>query len=273
LYEHLLPPIANILITSEALLAGRYGDLLPDQCESLEVIHLAALRTFTYTRDVVEQQPAATTTLEALTHDWLTPSATIISFCDYLLEEVDGRLLPAQQARIQQIFYQAHYLRRQTYNLLDYSKIQRQEMRPLTTFDLPTLFTPDLINIEQAVPLLWDVQPDLPPVYSARLYVHRTLSNLLANALTYTPAGQVTVRVWCMGPLVEISVSDTGMGIPRRALRHIFEPFYRLHPHIPGKGLGLYVAKTFTAWQGGTLEVESLPGTGSTFAMTIPVAR
>lgn len=273
-YVHWLTPIANMLITSEALLCGKYGALTAEQQECLEVIHTSAVQTYAITKLVstYNRQAMTRALLKPLAHDWLTPSGSIVSLCDYLLHGLDGDLLPEQFQKVRQIFYQAHFLQRQTHNMLDYGKILTRDLPALTTFELKAVLTPDLICVDTPLRLQLDIPETLPPVYSTRLYVVRTLSNLLANAFTFTRTGQVTLRAWHLGSMVEVSVSDTGCGIPRRSFKNIFQPFYKIDPHSPGIGLGLYIAKTFTELQGGRLGVESVPGQGSTFAMTIPAA-
>jgi signal transduction histidine kinase len=103
----------------------------------------------------------------------------------------------------------------------------------------------------------------------------RILSNLVANAVKYTPDdGQVSIEVAVRGELAEIRVRDSGPGIPADALEHIFERFYRADDarsrEIAGAGLGLSIAKALAQANGGTIEVESTVGKGSCFTLKLP---
>ena len=124
----------------------------------------------------------------------------------------------------------------------------------------------------------FDVQDDLPMAYMDRKYLQRAVSNLLQNAVKYTPrGGKVLGKAWSAGgegggPIV-LEVSDNGPGIPEDEAGRIFEKYYR-SPKVMGSkgtGLGLYIVKTVAEAHGGKVEVHSEPGTGSTFRLFIPV--
>jgi signal transduction histidine kinase len=96
---------------------------------------------------------------------------------------------------------------------------------------------------------------------------------LLDNALKFTPAdGSVTVSLLARGKSASLVVQDTGMGIPRAVLPHIFDRFYQGDDARAGSGsgLGLAIAKVLVEGQKGTIEVESQEGRGTTFTITLP---
>jgi two-component system phosphate regulon sensor histidine kinase PhoR len=106
--------------------------------------------------------------------------------------------------------------------------------------------------------------------------VHQVLTNLLDNALKYTPAGgRITVgaRLASEG-LLEIYVRDTGIGIPSEDVPRLFERFYRVDKarsrELGGTGLGLAIVKHLVRAQGGDVRVQSTPNQGSTFSFTLP---
>ena len=115
-----------------------------------------------------------------------------------------------------------------------------------------------------------------PAVYADAEAVHQILTNLLENAIKYTPdGGTVTVGGRQIeGNQVEIFVRDTGMGIPQEDLARLFERFYRVDKArskaLGGTGLGLAIVKHLTHSQGGDVRVESVLDKGSTFFFTLP---
>jgi two-component system heavy metal sensor histidine kinase CusS len=147
-----------------------------------------------------------------------------------------------------------------------------------TDFDLVALLETCL---DQARPLADQRGDTLHGNFPAALSVHAeaaplrtTIWNLLSNALAHTPAGgTVAVSAREAGTDVIIEVSDTGQGIPTDQLGQIFEPFYRVDPshgHSHHLGLGLYLVKRHVGRMGGTLAVESVLGTGTSFRVTLP---
>jgi two-component system phosphate regulon sensor histidine kinase PhoR len=108
--------------------------------------------------------------------------------------------------------------------------------------------------------------------------VRQVLSNLVENAVKYSPGGgTVEVRLEHDGDRVRFEVQDEGLGIPLDEQERIFKKFYRLDPNltlgIGGTGLGLYISRELVRRMGGDIHVSSMPGRGSTFEFDLPVAR
>jgi signal transduction histidine kinase len=98
----------------------------------------------------------------------------------------------------------------------------------------------------------------------------RTLSNLLDNAVKFSPArSRVRVLVREAAGTIEIEVEDSGIGIPSPQHARVFEPFARLDPERPGAGLGLSIARRLAEAQGGRLSLSSEPGRGSSFVLAL----
>ncbi len=119
-----------------------------------------------------------------------------------------------------------------------------------------------------------DVQPDLQ-VHGDRAQLHAAVSNLVENAVTYSPDGaKVAVTAELRDEDVRLTVSDNGIGIPSAELERIFERFYRVDPAraraTGGTGLGLSIVKHVAASNGGSVEVWSEPGLGSSFTLVLP---
>jgi signal transduction histidine kinase len=124
----------------------------------------------------------------------------------------------------------------------------------------------------------WQVPSDLPSVTADVRRLREVVMNLLSNAVKYThPGGTVTVTAGTYDGHVELSVADTGIGIPPEALAHVFEPFYRVLGSKPERGeassgLGLAHVKRVVEAHGGTVGVVSHLGEGSTFTIRLPLA-
>ena len=105
--------------------------------------------------------------------------------------------------------------------------------------------------------------------------VQQVLSNLIGNAMKFTPAGgMVTFRADAQGDHVLFTVADTGPGIPKEHLKDIFNPYWQAkRAERLGAGLGLPIAKGIVESHGGRIWVESEPGKGTKFYFTLPVAR
>ena len=119
------------------------------------------------------------------------------------------------------------------------------------------------------------VPPDLPRLYADRLKVKQVLLNLLSNAVRFTPAGRVTVRVAVVDEGMRFAVSDTGPGIPAAEVARLFEPFHRAHTassrDVGGTGLGLAISRQFVDLHRGRIWVETREGEGATFAFVLPL--
>ena len=105
--------------------------------------------------------------------------------------------------------------------------------------------------------------------------IDQVIENLISNAIKFSPqGGKITVSIEQADEKVKISVSDTGIGIPKKNLTHIFEKFYRAENAssevIGGTGLGLAIVKYIIESHGGKISVESKLGKGSTFSFTLP---
>jgi signal transduction histidine kinase len=123
--------------------------------------------------------------------------------------------------------------------------------------------------------LHWEIEvaDSLPPVMIDADRLAQALGNLLSNAIKYTPEGTVSVEAGTRDGLVAISVVDSGIGIAPSEHETIFEPFYRSRRdrRFPqGMGLGLSIARDLVVAHGGTLTVESAPGEGSRFVISLP---
>jgi two-component system sensor histidine kinase KdpD len=168
-------------------------------------------------------------------------------------------------------------LSRMIEDLLDLSKLEAKRAVP----EWGECSAEDLIDgalADQANDTAFDVQgdPDMPAVRVDFAQVKRALANLLENAIRYSGGQPVLIRARAIGRSVTIRVADRGPGIAPADQERIFEPFYRgaaarRAPH-DGSGLGLAIAKGFVEANCGRIWVESHPGGGTSFVVSLPAA-
>jgi two-component system phosphate regulon sensor histidine kinase PhoR len=127
----------------------------------------------------------------------------------------------------------------------------------------------------QQVDLKLAADGEIPHIKADRRSMEEVFNNLISNAINYSPdGGQVRVKMANRGGFLEIVISDTGVGIDPEELPKIFEKFYRIkHPQtrqVVGTGLGLAIVKGVVDSHGGSIEVKSEPGAGTTFRILLP---
>lgn len=123
--------------------------------------------------------------------------------------------------------------------------------------------------------LSWNIPKDLPDIAADKSSIAEVITNLVDNAVKYSPKGSViTVSARREGVFVAVSVADHGIGIPSSVADHLFTRFYRSHRSseaVGGTGIGLYISRAIVESHGGTIGVNSVEGKGSVFTITIPI--
>jgi signal transduction histidine kinase len=213
-------------------------------------------------------------------HELRTPLAGLAGYLEGLL---DGVLEPSAEV-LGRMHREVHRLQRLVEDLEELSRVEggRLELRrvPTSVRELVDAVAARLTLQfqEKQIRLTVDVPADLPKVHADPDRIAQVLTNLLGNALQYTPpGGRVTVQAWTRGGEVAIAVADTGVGIPPEHLPHIFDRFYRVDrsrsQRSGGAGIGLAIAKGLVELHGGRVWAESPgPGQGATFTFTLPTA-
>jgi signal transduction histidine kinase len=135
----------------------------------------------------------------------------------------------------------------------------------------PAIERMQLLCREKGVECDIHVPPDTLRLSADQSRITQVLDNLLGNSLKFTPpGGKITVNVNIQQNEAQVSVADTGPGIPDEALSRIFEPYWQVQKTRTGMGLGLYIAKTIIEGHGGRIWVKSAVGRGTTFYFTLP---
>jgi signal transduction histidine kinase len=166
-------------------------------------------------------------------------------------------------------------------DILDLSKIEAGRMElDLADFHLPTAIDNTLVLVREraqrrAILLRQTVDPRLGTLCADERKVKQVLLNLLSNALKFTPeGGGIDVHARLVDDAVEISVTDTGVGIAPADQAAVFEEFRQVGAaaqKVEGTGLGLAISRKFIELHGGSIRVESELGKGATFAFTLPL--
>ncbi|MBI5566013.1 MAG: PAS domain S-box protein [Chloroflexi bacterium] len=168
-------------------------------------------------------------------------------------------------------------------DILDLSRLERdQSAAVLGPIDLNALIAPVLVAHQPradavGLQLTFEPQPDLSAIQGEPNQLTQVITNLVANAVNYTPAGRVQVRTFSEDGHICVQVKDTGLGVDPEDIPHLFDRFYRgkrtVQANLPGSGLGLAIVKEIVQAHGGTLDVVSSVGQGSTFTVRFPLAH
>jgi PAS domain S-box-containing protein len=180
---------------------------------------------------------------------------------------------------VETIAAQADHLDRLVNDLLLASQVAagRLQLRPADVDLVAEARAAAITHVRpEGAPIRVEAPPEPVPVRADPLRLRQVLTNLLTNAIKYSPAGgEIAIRVGRDGRHGILAVADQGAGIPAEALPHLFDRFYRVRSterRAQGFGLGLYITRQLVEAQGGTIAVESEVGRGSTFTVTLPLA-
>lgn len=274
--------VATLLVPSELPAATE------EQLRTRVVPTLGALVAIALRRDAMQAEAVETAALRrsddiktallrAVSHDLRTPLTSVVAAGHALgtgtLTEDERRELSAA------VVQEGTRLARMVDNLLALSRLQAGAAEPRSDWvsieDLVTAAGEGLSG--EPAELRITVDPGVPEVRADAAQLERAFANLLENARRYSGGLPISVHARRSGPRVLVSVVDQGPGIEAAERERIFEPFYRgqrasAEPWT-GSGLGLAIAKGFVEANGGTIEVQSLPGQGTSFVIALPIAE
>ncbi|WP_345322240.1 chemotaxis protein CheB [Novipirellula rosea] len=242
-------------------------------------------------RAAQQSSDAKSSFLATMSHELRTPLTAVLGFAEILRNESDD---PGYQEKIDTIRRNGSYLLALLNDILDLSKIEAGKL----TFGRTSINVRSVLKeveilmqmraTEACVPLRFDLHKPLPAGVTAdEVRVRQIIVNLLSNAIKFTEDGEVVVDAIlreegsCDGESVparlEISVTDTGIGISKSQLAKLFTPFNQAKKqttrHAGGTGLGLSICKRLAEGMGGTIKVESELGKGSRFTLCLPVTQ
>lgn len=211
-------------------------------------------------------------------HELKTPLTSIKTYAEVLLERFEQNNDKSSAALMEKLNRQLDRLTKLTRDLLDTSKISDGNLDLfLEKFDLNQLIAErieELGRISGKHKIIFN-QGQLPLLLADNERIGQVLTNLISNAIKYSPAGgNIIITTKTSGHNIKVSVQDSGIGIPQHAQHKVFERFFRLGnikmQDFSGMGLGLYISAEIVRRHGGNIKVTSKEGKGSTFSFTIP---
>ena len=275
-------------------IARRVEGLFPDkQVELLKtfadqaVIAIENVRLFTELQAANGELAAASQHksefLANMSHELRTPMNAILGFSEVLSERMFGQLNEKQDEYLKDIHASGQHLLSLINDILDLSKVEAGRMElELTEFDLPTALGSAVMLVREragrrGISVDTALDAGVGHVRADERKIRQVALNLLSNAIKFTrEGGRIDVTGVPRDDGVEISVSDTGIGIAPEDQGKIFEEFRQVgtaDKKAEGTGLGLALSRKFIELHGGRIWVQSQVGVGSTFTFTIPVRR
>ena len=252
------------------------------EAERAELL-LREQRALTEAEAAKEVNRLKTAFISAISHELRTPLTSIMGYSEFLEDQIGGDLAPSQREFVRQIQGGTRRLRYLVDDLLDAARMDAGTFKLQLgdgdfgekVHDVVASFKPQADEAHLAL----EVElPDAPLrlAFDAQR-VEQILTNLVGNAIKFTPSGgRVVVRAAAADGVLRCEVEDTGIGIPAADVPRLFERFSQLEPgvrHVGGTGLGLSISKALVEAHGGHIGVESEPQKGSRFWFTLPLAQ
>lgn len=213
-------------------------------------------------------------------HEFRTPLNGIINVCQTLLNSKKNNTLDEEREKIELVTHMSYRLSDLVNDILDLSKMKQGMLavHPVpvdvrSSIDVTlAMFKP--LAEKKNLSIINNVPMGLAPVLADENRFRQIVNNLLDNAIKYTYKGRITVSAVKKGDQVQISVADTGIGIPEAARQTIFDSFRQAETNASdGAGLGLSIVKQLVALQNGEIGLESEAGKGSVFHVALPIAK
>ena len=230
----------------------------------------------------IESDKAKREFIATVSHELRTPLTSVKGYIDLMLLGTAGQINDLQKNFLQVVKSNADRLNALVEDLLEISRLENGKI----TLNIKTVSIADVINEivaslrtetqRKRMQLQIEIQPTLPAIEADNKRISQVLTNLISNAHKYTrEEGQIIVRAFQRGDMIQVDVADTGVGIPPQELPKMFSRFFRannaLKDEVGGTGLGLSIAKSFVELHGGDMWVTSEIDVGSTFSFSLPI--
>ncbi|KAB8332445.1 response regulator [Scytonema tolypothrichoides VB-61278] len=229
---------------------------------------------------LAELDRAKTAFFNNVSHEFRTPLTLMRNPLEQVIAQTHGSLQPEQREQLNIVQLNAMRLHKLVNTLLDFSRIEAGRIQAVYEPTDLAAFTADLASVFRSaietasLQLIVDCPPLSEPVYVDREMWEKIVLNLISNAFKFTFKGEIAVSLHPVGDKVELKIQDTGTGIAPQELPRIFERFHRVRGvqarSHEGSGIGLALVQELVHLHGGTVEVESVLGVGTTFTVTLP---
>ncbi len=229
---------------------------------------------------LAELDRAKTAFFSNVSHEFRTPVTLMLNPLEQVIAETQSSLLPEQRELLNIVQRNSLRLLKLVNTLLDFSRIEAGRIQAVYEPTDLAAFTAELASVFRSaietasLQLLVDCPPLSEPVYVDREMWEKIVLNLISNAFKFTFKGEIAVSLHSIGDKVELKIRDTGTGIPSEELPRIFERFHRIRGvqarSHEGSGIGLALVQELVHLHGGTVEVASEVGVGTTFTVTLP---
>jgi signal transduction histidine kinase len=220
--------------------------------------------------------------LSNVSHELRTPLSVVVGFVYLLLNQVIGKLSEEQQKVLETVYRNSEELLELIDNVLWMTSLSSGDTSPiLEKFDAREIVDEAVKRYQRTIGeknlrLIIDIPEGGASIISDRSKVERIFQNIFNNAVKFTSVGEIRVkaRVSADRGILDLEVSDTGIGIEKSKMDSVFEPFQQvdnsIHRSFSGLGLGLTVARRMAELIGGAIQVKSEPGLGTTVLMRFP---
>lgn len=248
-------------------------------------VDLSCIVTLTDITNEIELENMKLDFVSMAAHELRTPLTSIRGYLTLLSDDLQVNLSDQDKEYMERIIVSTDQLYILVENLLNISRIERgtlvlerhgEDLVPIVKSAMERF--KESANNSQVSLNFVETRGEIPKVYIDKTMITEVLSNLLDNAIRYTPeGGRVTIFVEAQPDKVITHIKDTGIGIPQASIPHLFKKFYRvsgvLRQGAKGTGLGLFISKEIIKLHGGSIWVESTEGKGSTFSFSVPVNK
>jgi len=275
-----IAPVQAMSLATQRIADGRYDERV--QVDGADELAQLAMRFNQMAEKLNQIESMRRRLIGDVSHELRTPLTAIKGSMEGLMDGV----LPATDETFQQIHAEADRLNRLVDDLQELSRVEacayQLDIRPVDVSLLMQTVTKRLAPQTESkrISLDLDLSPDLPPVLADEDRAIQILTNLTGNALQYTPeGGRVDISAKRLNNEIQISIHDTGVGIPAEHISRIFDRFYRVDKSRSrasggGSGIGLTIARALVEAHGGRIWAESAGNRqGSTFTFTLPTAK
>jgi signal transduction histidine kinase len=245
-----------------------------------ERLLLSALRERELSRRAEAASEAKSVFLASMSHELRTPLSAIIGYEELLANGITGPLSDPQRVQLGRIKLSALHLLTLIDEILGLVRLDAgQEPVANQIVDVGAILDEARLLVaplaaERGVPVRFHKPTTIVPIRTDPVKLRQILLNLLTNAIRFTDAGEVQLRVGAEGDSLLFEVADTGIGIPAESAERIFEPFYQVNQRpsrkVGGTGLGLSITRRLAQLLGGAISVQSAVGVGSTFTLRLP---